>query len=124
MLSKYSFTRVRSREPSERRRSPASAEIESRMLFSCLTRTARLAAVPACPNSRSNTVRGLISIGSGEVGELQAMVFRYAQLKPGEQAPTYPVKSSVATSSDGSGVSCPICFRSEEHTSELQSLRH
>ena len=59
---------------------------------------------------RPNTTRGLISIGSGVVGELQDTVFRYAQLKPGEQAPTYPVKSSVATSSDGNGVPWPICF--------------
>ncbi len=88
MLSRYSLTRVLSRAPSERRRSVASAEIESRMLFSCRLRVARLAAVPAWPNNRSNTVRGLISIGSGFVGELHEMVLRYAQLNPGEQAPT------------------------------------
>src|SRR5947207_8932124 len=101
MLSRYSPTRVRSRVPRVLRRSVASAEIESRMLFCWRLRVARLAAVPACPNSRSNTSRGLISIGSGFVGELHEIVLRYAQLKPGEHAPTYPVKSSVATSSDG-----------------------
>ena len=31
--------------------------------------------LPPSPNSRSNTTRGLCSIGSGVVGELQAMVF-------------------------------------------------
>ncbi len=31
--------------------------------------------LPPSPNSRSNTTRGLCSIGSGVVGELHAMVF-------------------------------------------------
>ena len=39
-------------------------------------------------NIRSKTIRGLISMGRGVVGELHEIVFRYAQLKPGEHAPT------------------------------------
>ena len=37
-------------------------------------------AFPARPNSRSNTTRGLISIGSGVVGDAHEIVFMYAQL--------------------------------------------
>ena len=43
-------------------------------------RAARWAGVPGRPNRRSNTTRGLISIGSGVVGELHEIVFVYAQL--------------------------------------------
>src|SRR5215469_5929948 len=64
---------------------------------------------PGSPNSRSKTARGLVSMGNGVLGVLHEIVFIYAQLNPGEQPPTYPVKSSVAISSDGNGVSCPIC---------------
>src|SRR5262249_61776066 len=92
-LSRYSVTRVRSRVPSDWRRSVASAVIESRMLFCWRLRVARLAAVPACPNRRSNTSLGLISIGSGVVGGLHEVVFREAQLDPGEHAPTDPVRA-------------------------------
>ena len=35
---------------------------------------------PPSPNSRSNAVRGLISIGSGVVGDAHEIVFMYAQL--------------------------------------------
>ena len=38
------------------------------MLFCRRSRAARCAGVPARPNIRSNTARGLISIGSGMVG--------------------------------------------------------
>ena len=50
------------------------------MLRSCASAPARCAGVPGPPNSRSNTTRGLISIGSGVVGVLHEMVFVYAQL--------------------------------------------
>ncbi len=39
-----------------------------------------LRAVPPSPNSRSNTTRGLFSVGSGVVGVRQESVFMYAQL--------------------------------------------
>ena len=39
-----------------------------------------LTGVPPPPNMRSNTTRGLISIGSGDVGDCQFKVFMYAQL--------------------------------------------
>ena len=42
--------------------------------FRCM-RAARCAGVPGRPNSRSNTTRGLISIGSGVVGVLHESVF-------------------------------------------------
>ena len=72
-------------------------------------RARRSAGVPGRPNIRSKTTRGLISMGSGVVGELHEIVFVYAQLNPLVHAPMYPVKSVVASSSDGNGVSCPIC---------------
>ena len=40
----------------------------------------RCADVPPSPNSRSNTTRGLFSVGSGVVGELHDSVFMYTQL--------------------------------------------
>jgi hypothetical protein len=58
------------------------------MLRSSRVRAARSAGLPPCPNIRSNTTRGLMSIGSGADGELQVTVLRYTQLKPGEHAPT------------------------------------
>ena len=67
-----------------------------------MIRASRASRVVPPPNSRSNTSRGLISIGSGVVSFFQLSVFMYAQLKPGEQSPIRPVKSSVASSSDGS----------------------
>jgi hypothetical protein len=48
---------------------------ESRMLASCLARATRCSWVPGRPNSRSNTTRGLISIGTGVVSDDQEMVF-------------------------------------------------
>ena len=42
-------------------------------------RARRCGAVPARPNIRSNTTRGLISIGSGVVGFAHDSVFMYAQ---------------------------------------------
>ena len=64
--------------------------------------------MPPPPNNRSNTIRGLISIGSGAVSDCQLSVFMYAQLNPGAQSPTRPVKSSVASSIDGNVVSWPM----------------
>ena len=58
------------------------------MLRSFSLRAWRWAAVPVAPKSRSKTAHGLISMGSGVDGVLQEMVFKYAQLKPGEQPPT------------------------------------
>ena len=46
------------------------------MLRSFSMRACRSAAVPAAPKSRSNTARGLISMGSGVDGVLQEMVFK------------------------------------------------
>ena len=47
----------------------------SRMLrFSCI-RASRCAGVPAPPNMRSNTTRGFVSIGSGDVGPAHEIVF-------------------------------------------------
>ena len=69
-LSRYSSSRVRSRAPSPRCRSLASSATESRMLrFVSHARERAAPAVPARPNIRSNTTRGLISIGSGVVGD-------------------------------------------------------
>ena len=44
------------------------------MLLSRCRRTMRSVAVPPSPNRRSNTLRGLISIGSGVVGVFQEIV--------------------------------------------------
>ncbi len=72
-----------SRRPSRDRATPrrlwsdrASPTIESRMLASSCCSRRRSASDPPSPNSRSNAVRGLISIGSGEVGEAHEIVFR------------------------------------------------
>ena len=53
-------------------------------------RASRCSGVPARPNIRSNTARGLISIGSGVVGELHEIVLMYAQLNPLVHAPDVP----------------------------------
>ena len=82
----------------------------SRMLRFRRLRACRCAGVPGTPNSRSKTTRGLVSIGSGVVGEDHEMVFMYEQLNPVSHAPTYEVKSSVANSSEGKTVSWPICL--------------
>ena len=57
----------------QRRQHPRATE--SRMLRSSRIRARRCAAVPGRPNIRSNTTRGLISIGSGVVGVCQEIVF-------------------------------------------------
>ena len=54
----------------------ASVATESSMLRSSRMRAARCAGLPACPNIRSNTTRGLMSIGSGVEGELHDTVFK------------------------------------------------
>ena len=79
-LSRYSATRSRSDAPSCRRRSDTSPVTQSRMLRSRRRSTSRSAAVPPSPNRRSNTTRGLFSIGSGVVGVRQEIVYRYWQL--------------------------------------------
>ena len=43
-------------------------------------RASRSASEPGRPNIRSNTTRGLVSIGNGVVGDFHEMVFMYAQL--------------------------------------------
>jgi hypothetical protein len=53
---------------------------ESRMLLSRLRRAARSSDVLPSPNIRSKTTCGLSSIGSGEVGDAQEIVFVYVQL--------------------------------------------
>ena len=45
------------------------------MLASCFARATRCACVPGRPNRRSNTTRGLISIGTGVVSDDQEIVF-------------------------------------------------
>ena len=71
-------------------RAVAGAKSRSRVLRSPATKSSRLrsvrirarrsSAVLPPPNIRSNTTRGLISIGSGVVGVCQLSVFMYAQL--------------------------------------------
>jgi hypothetical protein len=51
----------------------------------------RCADVAPSPNIRSNTTRGLISIGMGVTGVLQEIVFMYVQLNPTSQEPTRPL---------------------------------
>ena len=52
------------------------------MLRFCASRARRVAGsvLSLAPNIRSNTARGLFSIGSGVVGVRHAIVFAYAQL--------------------------------------------
>ena len=56
---------------------PTSSVTESSMLRSCCIRARRAfgSVLPLSPNSRSNTTRGLFSIGSGVVALRQEMVF-------------------------------------------------
>ena len=44
------------------------------MLRFCRMRSSRSSAEPGRPNMRSNTTRGLVSIGIGAVGDFQEMV--------------------------------------------------
>ena len=62
--------------------------------------------VPLEPNSRSNTARGLFSMGSGVVGVRQATVFVYAQLAPPSHEPSIAF-DSIPSSSDVSWVCLP-----------------
>ena len=57
-----------------------SSVTESRMLRCCSRRRALSSALPPEPNILSKTTWGLISIGSGRVGEDQEMVLVYTQL--------------------------------------------
>ena len=61
---------------------------------------------PLSPNSRSNTARGLFSIGSGMVGVRHEMVWVYAQLRPDVHCPAL-ASLSIDSSSDASGVVAP-----------------
>jgi len=60
------------------------------------------------PNIRSNTTRGLISIGSGWLAEAQLIVLMYEQRKSPAQLPRWLEWSSVANSIEGNVVSWPI----------------
>ena len=51
-----------------------SSVTESRMLRSLRISARRSSTVPPSPNSRSNTSRGLFSMGSGVVGDAQDSV--------------------------------------------------
>ena len=67
------------------------------MLFSRPRSAARVfgSVVPLSPNSRSNTRRGLFSIGSGCVAVRQAMVFVYAL--PVVSMPSTPSSSDASS---------------------------
>jgi len=54
--------------------------MESSRLRSSRRLISRWARVPALPNIRSNSTRGLISIGSGVAASAHDSVFEYAQL--------------------------------------------
>ena len=73
--SRYSARRVASLPPRSRFRSLTSSVSESRMLLSRCIRRLRWSTVPGRPNRRSNTTRGLISIGTGVVADDHEMVF-------------------------------------------------
>ena len=62
--------------------------------------------LPLSPNSRSNTDRGLYSIGSGCVELRHEMVWVYAQLRFPVHAPAFAGASS-ASSSDATCVVLP-----------------
>ena len=60
------------------------------MLLFCASRACRAAGVaPSPPNIRSNTTRGLISIGSGWVGVRHEIVLMYEQRKSPAQLPRW-----------------------------------
>ena len=67
--------------------SPACLAMTSRTLRLRSRRASRCSGVPGRPNIRSNTVRGLNSIGCGVVGELHEIVLMYPQLNPLVHAP-------------------------------------
>jgi hypothetical protein len=79
---------------------------ESSRLRVSSRRARRSASLLPSPNSFSNTSRGLFCIGSGWVGDFHEIELRYAQLNVASHAST---ASSIESSSDGSGVSCPMC---------------
>ena len=86
-----------------------SAVIQSRMLPLLRSSARRRSRLPPSPNRRSKTTRGSASVGSGVVGDDHDRLFWYAHAKPLSQLPTWAIRS-VPSSSDGSGVSLPICF--------------
>jgi hypothetical protein len=73
------------------------------LVFRILAR--RSAAVVACPNSRSNTIRGCGSIGSGVVGDFHEIVF---EKKQSSESQPICVGRSRLISSEGSRVPFPI----------------
>jgi hypothetical protein len=75
MFSRYWFIVCRSDGPSLTCSDDASFVIASRIERSSWIRASRSAADPPCPNIRSNTLRGLISIGIGVVGVRHDSVF-------------------------------------------------
>ena len=89
-LSMYSVTRVLSRGPSCSFNSLALCITASRMLVFRSRRARRSAGVARSPpNMRSNTTRGLISIGSGCDADAQLIVLMYEQRKSPAQLPRW-----------------------------------
>jgi hypothetical protein len=89
-LSRYSVNRTLSRAPSCSFRSFALSRTASRMLLFFCSRARRSSGVArSLPNIRSKTTRGLISIGSGCVGEAQLIVLMYEQRKSPAQLPRW-----------------------------------
>src|SRR5262249_58419817 len=64
--------------------------------------------VPGSQKTRRKMMGGLISMGGGVVGVFKKLVLMYARVWAVPHPPIQPVKSSVASSSEGSGVSWPI----------------
>src|SRR5438132_310216 len=87
--SRYSVTRLRSLELRPRSKVDTRSSTESRMLRFLLISASRAAesVLSLDPKSRSNTARGLFSIGSGVVGVRHEHVLLYAQLYPILQTP-------------------------------------
>ena len=109
--SRYSSSRVRSRRPTCRVRS--AQILGDDVEHAAVARACAPAADPSCSPSRtcrSNTTRGLISIGSGLRRRLPAERVHVGAAVAGScRRRAAPLKSSVATSSDGNIVSWPIC---------------
>src|SRR5712691_7160633 len=109
--SRYSEILDRSFGPSPLSRSLVVSLNESKMLLfrRRVARCSFASVLPTSPNKRSNTRRGLFSIGIGDVGVRQHNVFTYAQLQPFSQAPKIPAESRL-TSSEESCVYRPNSF--------------
>ena len=96
----------RSSTPSRFLRLATLCMTESRMLRSFRICSMRADTDPPSPNRRWKTTRGSASWGSGAFGARHDVEFKYAQLYPASQFPTWKFDSSVS-SSDLSGESAP-----------------